>query len=396
VSATSTFRLRDIIPSAKELEQMGRHRFQRPNVFKTRGKRPEWFFRARIDVLNRNSDGTTKTDRKEKPYFLGYVDEIGKREAEKRRDEILQAVVNTPQISIPSQVKLSEVLEIYRKDHLSNLRDTTRVDQECTIRQHIEPTLGNLRLCDIDLLAIQRWVAGMKLAHSTRMKNLRLLRVIWNRAEEWGFVQRSFPRGRVVIGGAREVKGRELPTLDELRRLLAALDDPWRAMAEIALYCGLRISEIRGLKWSDVGPNALTVARRMDQFGGVDAPKNQKKRIMDVRPARSVLARLPRTSEWIFPGAGTYHHCSRQLVKAREVAGITVALFGWHHLRAACNTLMRSHGADAIDRRALLGHSTDEMNAVYIHATDSDLKRRGDAMLAVQEAIMGDAKKGVQ
>jgi hypothetical protein len=42
-----------------------------------------------------------------------------------------------------------------------------------------------------------------------------------------------------------------------------------------------------------------------------------------------------------------------------------------------------------------LGHSTDEMNAVYVHATPEDLKRRGDAMLAIQAAIMGNTK-GVQ
>lgn len=373
---------------------MGRRRYQKPSVFKTRGGRPEWYFRARVDVLV-SKDDKRQTVRREQTYYVGYVDEIGKREAEKRRDEILETTINAPQISIPSQVKLADVLSIYKRDHLSNLRDTTRVDQECAIDKHIAPQLGHLRLCDIDLLAVQRWVAAMGLAQSTRKKNVRLLRLIWNRAEEWGFVQRSFPRGKLAFGGAEEVKGKEMPTLDQLRRLLAALADPWRAMAEIALYCGLRISEIRGLKWSDVTSETLTVQRRMDQFGGINLPKNRKRRVLDVRPVHGVLARLPRSSEWIFPDAGTYHHCSRTLVEARDAAGIKTALFGWHHLRAACNTLMRSQGADAIDRRALLGHSTDEMNAVYVHASPDDLKRRGDAMLAVQAAIMGETK-GVQ
>jgi integrase len=386
--------MRDIVPSEEDLMALGRRRYQRPGVFRTRGGRPEWYFRARVDVRI-TSDGAPNTIRREQTYYLGYCDEIGKREAEKRRDEILETVVNTPQINIPSQVKLSEVLEIYKRDHLRNLRETTRVGQENVISKHIAPGLGHLRLCDIDLLAIQRWLANMDAAQRTRRKHLRVLRTVWGRAEEWGFVQRSFPRGKLVCGGTEEVKGKDLPPLDQLRRLLAALEDPWRAMAEVALYCGLRISEIRGLKWQDVSSETLTIARRMDHLGGIETPKGRKRRVLDVRPVASVLARLPHTSEWIFPECGSYVLCQRRIVEARELAGITVPLFGWHHLRAACNTLMRSSGADAIDRRATLGHSDDETNEIYVHATPEDRKRRGDLMMAVREAIMGQTK-GVQ
>jgi integrase len=372
---------------------LGRRRYQKPSVFKTKGGRPEWFFRARVDVLV-NEEGK-RTKRREQPYYVGYVDEIGKREAEKRRDEILAESVNKPQTTIPSQVKFSDVLEIYKNDHLVNLRETTRHDQESTIKVHIAPALGASRMCDIDTLAIQRWISGMGLAESTRRQHLALLKVIWNKAEEWGFVQRSFPKSRYKFGGAKEVKGRQMPPMDQIRRLLANLDDPFRAMAEIALYCGLRISEIRGLKWEDVGPVALTVRRRVSGSGGVDVPKNGKERVFDVRPVAAVLARLPRNGEWIFGAGCSYRTCNEMIVRARKAAGITVALFGWHHLRAACNTLLRSNGADSADRQAVLGHATEAMNAVYIHGTDEDLKRRGDLMLQVQAAVMG-ATKGVQ
>lgn len=80
---------------------------------------------------------------------------------------------------------------------------------------------------------------------------------------------------------------------------------------------------------------------------------------------------------------------------ADAMARIQIPLYGWHHLRAACNTLLRSSGADALDRRAVLGHADDETNDLYIHATPEDLRRRGDAMLSVQSLIMGTTK-GVQ
>ena len=70
----SPVNLSAIIPSQEELESMGRRRCQQPSVFKTESARPEWYFRARIDVLV----GPGKTQRRERTLDLGFVDEIGK------------------------------------------------------------------------------------------------------------------------------------------------------------------------------------------------------------------------------------------------------------------------------------------------------------------------------
>lgn len=390
-----TFRLGDII-SMEELSAMGRRRGQwKRKLYKTTGGRPQWYFMARADRLDHES-GRPNKKRPEKPFYLGYCDEQTLTEAKRQQQEVLREVINKPLVNIPSQVKFADVLAIYKRDHLSELRETTRADQEGAIRKHIEPAFGALRMCDIDALAVQRWISGMGLAQRTRKQLVTLMRCVWNRAEEWGFVQRSFPKARYVFGGPQNVKGREMATMDQLRRLLAALPDPFRAMAEIALYCGLRISEIRGLKWEDVGPQTLTVRRRLSQAGAVGPTKTGKVRVFDIRPLQSVFARLPKDGVYIF-GRGTgYCACKEAMQEARKAAGITVARFGWHHLRAACNTLLRDRGADTADRQALLGHSTEEMNAVYIHATDEDLRRRGDLMMAVRENVAGDAKGTVQ
>ena len=76
--------------------------------FKTNSKRPEWYFRARIDVLV----GPGQTARKEKPFYLGYVDEMGKRDAEKARNTVLEQSINRPALLIQSQVKFSQVLAV--------------------------------------------------------------------------------------------------------------------------------------------------------------------------------------------------------------------------------------------------------------------------------------------
>ena len=43
-----------------------------------------------------------------------------------------------------------------------------------------------------------------------------------------------------------------MPTQDELRAIIAATPDKYRALILTALFCGLRGSELRGLCWSAI------------------------------------------------------------------------------------------------------------------------------------------------
>jgi integrase len=376
---------------------LSRRRYQQPSIQKTKSKRPEWFFRVRVDTLT-SHDGVRALERPEKRYYVGFCDEISKQEAKHRRDAILGEVINKPQLLISSQVPFGDVLKVYQKDHLKLLReDTTQEAQSSIIKCHIEPVFGRLRLCDIDALAVQRWLSSMDGAHSTRGARLRVLKTIWGKAEEWGFTQQRFPKARYQLGPARELKGRELPPLDTIRRLLAALEDPWRAMAEIELFSGLRVSEVRGLQWPDVGQTTVVAKRRVSAKGGVDVTKNCKSRPVPVKPLEAVLGRVRgKDPVWVVPRDGTsYPNYRLKLAAAAKVAGVTVARFGSHHLRAIYNTLLRSIGADAHDRLALVGHADEKTNQLYILSDSGDVQRWERLMLDVQSQIMGDTK-GIQ
>jgi integrase len=459
---------------------MGRNRGQYPSVFKTSGKRKLWFFKARIDQID-SEEGKIKTVRPSKRFYVGFVDEIGKREAEKRRDEMLAGGINKPQVFIPSQVKFSEVLKIYRREHLSTLKETTRAVIERILVRHFDSSkerenLGNLRMCDMDVMAIQRWLSGQSVTACTKRQHFRILKGIWGKAEDWGFTQQRFPKAKKFSFGPEcPKKEMKIPTMDQLRRLLAALEDPYRAMAEIALFAGLRIGEIRGLKWEDVTAETLSVRRRVSEMDTVGTPKSKRAiRTLDVRPVAHVFERLKSsqavrgetvTVEGVlqvplsrgrlasYAGVGVdgdtqcesghggdagcyrlpdancapnkeshcranyphsrvrtgtpasgfiffhprygYSMCRYVMGQAAAVAGITIARWGWHHLRGAFNTLARSSGADSVDRQALMGHATERMNAVYVMPDGGELRRRGDYMMQVQGLILGETK-GVQ
>ncbi len=405
MAAPLSFRLSDIIPM-ETLDDMGRRRHQQPNVFKTSGKRPMWYFKARVDAIKTNETGRT-IERPSERFYLGFADEIGKQEAKKRRDEILSEVINKPQVLIPSQIKFSELLKLYRREALPLVRPTTRSTYEAALK-HIEK-LGDLRMCDITTLELQRWVNGLELAFTTKRQYLAIVRIIWGCAIDWEYTQQVWPGRKVKLGVRRDVKGRDMPTLDQIRRLLAELEDPYRAMAEIALVTGLRISELRGLQWADIGATALVVSRRLSADNDCDVLKNGKQKVFDIRPLLPIFQRVRCSSDvnaklrantasrgdFIFADAGCYSSCQLKMKAARRVAGITTARFNWHHLRAIFNTLVRQAGADSTDRQAMMGHSSERQNRAYIYAEGEDLRRRGEQMLQVQSLVMGRSK-GVQ
>jgi integrase len=73
--------------------------------------------------------------------------------------------------------------------------------------------------------------------------------------------------------------GRDIPTLDEVRRLIeAAANRPKQCtFLKVAALTGMRASELLGLRWSDVDlkTNELHVRQRVDRFREIGAPKSE-------------------------------------------------------------------------------------------------------------------------
>jgi integrase len=80
--------------------------------------------------------------------------------------------------------------------------------------------------------------------------------------------------------------GVDVPTNDEIKRLYEAtggdapLDKRKRALLLVAAFCGLRASELRGLRWRDVNLDdaELKVEQRADRFDKIGSPKTASSR----------------------------------------------------------------------------------------------------------------------
>ncbi|SJM28988.1 tyrosine-type recombinase/integrase [Mesorhizobium delmotii] len=71
--------------------------------------------------------------------------------------------------------------------------------------------------------------------------------------------------------------GVDLPTREEVKAIVGAVEGRWRPLLLTAIFTGLRASELRGLRWSDVDfdKRAIRVHQRADRFNEIGQPKSE-------------------------------------------------------------------------------------------------------------------------
>jgi integrase len=72
------------------------------------------------------------------------------------------------------------------------------------------------------------------------------------------------------------VVGVDIPTLDEIKRIIHAATGRARPFLITAIFTGLRSSELRGLRWDDVDlkTSELHVRQRADRYNEIGPPKS--------------------------------------------------------------------------------------------------------------------------
>jgi integrase len=71
--------------------------------------------------------------------------------------------------------------------------------------------------------------------------------------------------------------GVDIPTREEIKALVAALDGTWKPFLITAIFTGMRSSELRGLRWQDVNfkKGEISVHQRADQFKAIGPTKSE-------------------------------------------------------------------------------------------------------------------------
>jgi integrase len=170
----------------------------------------------------------------------------------------------------------------------AELERTTLDQYRQHLRLHIEPFIGRMKLSQLNAPTVRRFEDRLREeGRSTAMVKyvVRSLGALLGDAQERGMIVRNpvreLRRRRRNNGGQKERHngklkiGVDIPTPDEIKRIIAAADGRWRPLLLTAIFTGLRASELRGLRWSDVDltKSLLHVRQRADRFNQIGPPK---------------------------------------------------------------------------------------------------------------------------
>jgi hypothetical protein len=90
-------------------------RSQDPDIFTTKGKTPQYFIRPFIDTFDQNGEPIKKQQR----IYLGMVGEISKRDAIRKKAEVM-ARVNRSQVVLQAQLRFGDLLDYYAEQFVRN------------------------------------------------------------------------------------------------------------------------------------------------------------------------------------------------------------------------------------------------------------------------------------
>ena len=227
-------------------------------------------------------------------WVVDYFDQAGKRrlktfktkkEAEAWAVTALHEVKTGVHTAASVSITVAEAFERWISDCEANgLERGTIVQRRGHLNLHVAPFLGREKLSALTMPRVHEFDAALRAAGRSlamRRKIVTNLKTALTFAQGQGLVSQNVARGVKIRGDARSKPaklkvGIDFPTKEEIRTLLDNAPARWRAFFVVAVFTGLRASELRGLRWVDIdfGAGKLTVSQRADAWFQIGAPKS--------------------------------------------------------------------------------------------------------------------------
>ena len=241
------------------------------------------------------------------------------------------------------------------------------------LRRHLLPIFGARLLASIKAQDIEHYKAH-KLAEGYARKSinnhLAVLSRLFKLAEEWEALDKA-PRLKLM-----STEDPDFVFLDfhESEALLTAAEPAWHDIILFGLRTGLRLGELRALRWQDLNlPGQKVLVRRAAWKGTIGSPKGGRPR--EVPLSEEVIAMLHTRAQPASPSALVFGHASGRMLTRNEMkwplwrackaAGLDK--LGWHTLRHSFASQLVMRGVPLKAVQELLGHRDIRTTMRYAH-----------------------------
>ena len=161
--------------------------------------------------------------------------------------------LHTP-ASVSPTVKEAGELWLKRCHDKALERMTTKsYEEHCKL--HIYPFIGSKKLAELTVPAVNAFADQLRVAgRSAEMirRVVRSLGAIFREARRRGLSNVDPTAGLELDLPERDDPRPVIPTKAELQAIIARAAGRWRPLVLVATFCGLRASELRGLRWLDI------------------------------------------------------------------------------------------------------------------------------------------------
>lgn len=360
----------------KEMEEMARRRFQDP---KPKREGNWWYLRIRQDVFA----GGTKSRKLQRLKIAPAS--MPEREVRKIATEMLRPV-NQGLIAVGSAVNFSEYVQTtYIPTELPLLAKTTQKSYQGIIAKCLEPKFRSSCLRDLTPLTLQRYFSGLaseKIGYPSILKIRDTLSSIMRSATRFGFIVTNPMEGMVMPPDKRARRQKPTITPAQFNNLIEFIPEPYASMIFVAVWTGLRISELIALKWRCIHADSITIEERFFR-GDWSVPKTQasaatigvspevisrivrlKTLTVEIRAGRAIrqhkLVKSCGDDDLVFQSVWKGKPMNDQNVLKRHVAPAARKLglyVNWRCLRTSHATWMVQAGADCKSVQAQMRHT---------------------------------------
>ena len=171
----------------------------------------------------------------------------------------LTAALDAGTYIAPSKVTVGQWLDVWQEDYLVNVRPSTVTSYEATIRNHIKPRIGAIRLEALTTHDIQEFYNSLRSPSENRKalsaKTIKNIHGILHHALQQAMLNnyiRTNPSNSCVIPRATKKKIKPLNEYQIADFLKAIKGHKYESMFLVALFTGIRQGEVCGLQWGCV------------------------------------------------------------------------------------------------------------------------------------------------